>query len=1188
MLAIISSRSLFLRNKPVARLVGSAAVAAILSLTPNQASAAPQGGSVASGAAIISTGGTSTIVTQSTDRAVIDWQSFNLSQNESVEFKVPTNTSATLNRINDLRPSVISGSITSNGAVYFTNPNGLIFDANSSVTANGFFAATKHLNPSQFMAGGAAPTTLSGLGNRSVVLDGNITAPTVTAFGGTVTVNGIIEAARGNLLLSSTNLTTIGEGAVIRVDAEANGNGGRAIIWSDNHTDFHGYISAQGGTTSGDGGFVEVSGKNTLNYNGLVNTLATNGKTGTLLLDPTDITISSGTNSVTNSAGTMTGTGTAATSIVNIGRLETALGTSNVIIDANAGTGTGSGKITVAEAISAATAGSYSLTLRGGQITINAGITMRSNANLILNGTAINISSDITLAGTGTLTLNASIYSVWQNAGSVITARSVSGSAVDGFILNGANKITTLGAITNSAVGGIVVKNSQALAIASGITLNGGKGGVSILTPGYDLTLNGALTVRGSFLRLDAGANILKGGHTITATGLDVLVTSATTGNAASLTLGAGNFIYVTDNRSTITATTINNSTALPTAFDIAASGLTVTAASTNGQGLVYGGTVDIQGITSTSAAKDLRYIEGKAITVSTTASSFAGSLMLVANGTPGLATNNTGIKITANLTVGTAGDGISNLTMIHSGNMASVWGSYQSTGILIENSTVTAGGNQTLNAFGYQGNDAQEIYYGINIFLDRATLRAGNDLTLVQASTTDYGIKLSDSNLTAAGDLSLHSALNKNEGGLFLFKHFTSPGITTLAAGINGLVLLKTNNTRMQLGNLSNLNITQGRVRIDLGERGDFSGDRNSLNAIGLDVYYTSRTDGSAENTIRTLNVGDTGSFTFVTDLRRVTSPWTLNSGVTLTNTTTASSATIGWGSGLGNLTSGVQHPTHKIIFSGKNINNHGVVYGGAVTLSSLGAGSEAAKLTYIEGTGITTSGGNAFKGSILLVSSGTGTPVQNNNGNNNGFDIAGTLGAGADLSLWQIGRVNGAGISIGTSTLSAGASNFVTLKTSGRNLSLAAAARVSAGKVRIDLGTTGAMVSSDSRNHLTLTANGLDVYYTSAISGNSAKIDVGAGSFTFVNDRRSAGAVSLTSASTASDWGSGFGTLASGTATGGLTVITTGADSAINNQGVVYGGAVTINGVAAANGGVLTYIEGSSITVDTADSTF
>ncbi|MCX8500273.1 MAG: hypothetical protein ORO03_01045, partial [Alphaproteobacteria bacterium] len=92
-----------------AKLVGSAAVAAILSLSSPKLLAAPVGGVVASGGATISASGLVTTINQSTDRAVIDWSSFNLSVNETARFIVPSDSSATLNRITGGGVSTISG-----------------------------------------------------------------------------------------------------------------------------------------------------------------------------------------------------------------------------------------------------------------------------------------------------------------------------------------------------------------------------------------------------------------------------------------------------------------------------------------------------------------------------------------------------------------------------------------------------------------------------------------------------------------------------------------------------------------------------------------------------------------------------------------------------------------------------------------------------------------------------------------------------------------------------------------------------------------------------------------------------------------------------------------------------------------------------------------------------------------------
>jgi hypothetical protein len=58
------------------------------------------------------------------------------------------------------------------------------------------------------------------------------------------------------------------------------------VLWSDSETTFAGTILARGGARSGDGGFVEVSSHQLLNYSGTTDTRAPKGTVGTLLLDP--------------------------------------------------------------------------------------------------------------------------------------------------------------------------------------------------------------------------------------------------------------------------------------------------------------------------------------------------------------------------------------------------------------------------------------------------------------------------------------------------------------------------------------------------------------------------------------------------------------------------------------------------------------------------------------------------------------------------------------------------------------------------------------------------------------------------------------------------------------------------------------------------------------------------------------
>ena len=128
-------------------------------------------------------------------------------------------------------------------------------------------------------------------GDRVGVIAANLDA-SGTDGGGTVLVGGDYQ---GGGTTPTADVTYVSPDSSINVSAINKGDGGQAIVWSDNLTAFNGEISATGGETSGDGGFVEVSGKENLIFEGTVDASATNGEFGTLLLDPKNIAINPGT-----------------------------------------------------------------------------------------------------------------------------------------------------------------------------------------------------------------------------------------------------------------------------------------------------------------------------------------------------------------------------------------------------------------------------------------------------------------------------------------------------------------------------------------------------------------------------------------------------------------------------------------------------------------------------------------------------------------------------------------------------------------------------------------------------------------------------------------------------------------------------------------------------------------------------
>ncbi|MBT9316591.1 two-partner secretion domain-containing protein [Leptothoe spongobia] len=129
------------------------------------------------------------------------------------------------------------------------------------------------------------------LGDRVALLGADLAASGTTG-GGTVRIGG---GYQGNDNILNADLTYISPDSTIDVSGGDTGDGGLAIAWADGLTQFYGSIDASGGSQSGQGGFVEISGKNQLVFRGHVDTNAVAGQMGTLLLDPINIVIAAGT-----------------------------------------------------------------------------------------------------------------------------------------------------------------------------------------------------------------------------------------------------------------------------------------------------------------------------------------------------------------------------------------------------------------------------------------------------------------------------------------------------------------------------------------------------------------------------------------------------------------------------------------------------------------------------------------------------------------------------------------------------------------------------------------------------------------------------------------------------------------------------------------------------------------------------
>jgi len=293
--------------------------------------------------------------------------------------------------------------------------------------------------------------------------------------GGTIYVGGEYQGS-GDTLRAQT--TIVSAEALLSANSTDHGDGGEIIIWADKATRYEGTVEAKGGPNGGDGGFVEVSGKNYLEFAGDVDL---SGETlGTLLLDPDDIDIVAGASNpaefaddfitfVENGGGTSTiGADTLS------GRLSA---NANVIlqanntIDVNADvTSTGSGDLTLETGV-------------GGTITVNNAIDVNAG-DLTLIADEIDILAN--LSGSGDIQLTSADVTQEIEIGST-DATDLNLTATElGFLQDGWNQIT-IGGTDHDATTAV----NEAITFSDTLRLINKAGSGAITAP---IDINAAIT----------------------------------------------------------------------------------------------------------------------------------------------------------------------------------------------------------------------------------------------------------------------------------------------------------------------------------------------------------------------------------------------------------------------------------------------------------------------------------------------------------------------------------------------------------------------------------------------------------------------------------------------------------------------------------------------------------------------
>jgi trimeric autotransporter adhesin len=308
------------------------------------AGTSPMGGQIVSGAGQVQQVGNVTTIKQDSSTLMLNWQSFDVGANQTVDFLQPGSGSIAVNRIFSNTPSEIDGHLNANGQVWLINPNGVLFGQGSQVNVGGLVASTLDVDDSTL---GTGTLSFSGSGKGSIVNRGTLTAANggyIALLGNQVSNQGTITAQLGTVALaggSAVTLTFTGNQLVhLQVNQSTLNNlaenrqlivadGGQVIMTAGakeallasvvNNTgvvqaqtvqNHNGTITLLGGMSAGtvnvggtldasapnggSGGSIETSAANfNLASDAHITAAAPQGKAGTWLVDPTDLTIDS-------------------------------------------------------------------------------------------------------------------------------------------------------------------------------------------------------------------------------------------------------------------------------------------------------------------------------------------------------------------------------------------------------------------------------------------------------------------------------------------------------------------------------------------------------------------------------------------------------------------------------------------------------------------------------------------------------------------------------------------------------------------------------------------------------------------------------------------------------------------------------------------------------------------------------
>lgn len=177
----------------------------------------------ASGPVQSSKDGTTTVsIAQTADKAILNWETFNVGRNTVVDFDQQAGWSL-LNRINDpsARPSQILGRIQGQGTVMLVNRNGVVFGGSSQVNVKNLAASAVNISDAQFRKGLYSDAQGSGF----VPTFGNDLTTTANSFAHAAATGDVVVERGAQITTHNPSTVTEGGGYVLLLGRQVSNHG---------------------------------------------------------------------------------------------------------------------------------------------------------------------------------------------------------------------------------------------------------------------------------------------------------------------------------------------------------------------------------------------------------------------------------------------------------------------------------------------------------------------------------------------------------------------------------------------------------------------------------------------------------------------------------------------------------------------------------------------------------------------------------------------------------------------------------------------------------------------------------------------------------------------------------------------------------------------------------------------------